>query len=650
MVRSQLRVLIVQGSPADVSAIVEVLQQGERELLHWTVSGVEALHWALDKQPWDCVIYVHGADRVAEIFEALCVVIQSGADIPFFTVAPAIGEETVAELMRAGVSGFVLRRNIRNMPQLLERELHRRASRMKPPLVAAERINNGRHVRLLLENVPILAAYMDWKERYVFASRRYAEAFGCRQVEVVGRHLREIIGERNYLAVQERVKACLSGEVASSDQLYTMPTGEPIWFRVNYVPDFDLAGRVIGFCEFAMNIGRRKMAEEELDKSETKYRELVENANSIILRLDRRGRITFLNEFAQRFFGYTKEEIIGRSAVGTIVPETETGGRDLRRLIDEICADPERFAVNENENIRRNHERVWIAWTNKALYDADGNVAEILCVGNDVTERRRAEQDRDRLRRQLLNLQKMEAVGTLAGGIAHDLNNVLGIIVGYSELAKLGTQQGTTARNSIEQVLKAAHRGANQIRQVILFSGTDLQRNRCLLDINRLVERTVASLRASVPANIEIHLDVPETSSEVCADKNQIELLLTSLCTNAAQALEPLGGLLEVHAHDIDLTRADIPPGSKLKPGPHVRLMVRDTGCGMDSATLQRIFDPYFTTKGLGRGCGLGLSVAFGIAVCHEGHIAVQSEVGKGSTFFVYLPRVLNAMAGSGRS
>ena len=321
----------------------------------------------------------------------------------------------------------------------------------------------------------------------------------------------------------------------------------------------------------------------------------------------------------------------------------------MRRLIDEICANPERFAVNENENIRRNDERVWIAWSNKALYDTDGNVVEVLCVGNDVTQRRRTEQDRDRLRRQLLNLQKMEAVGTLAGGIAHDLNNVLGIIVGYSELAKLGTQEGTAARNSIEQILKAAHRGANQIRQVILFSGMDLQRTRCLLDVNRLVEQTVAFLRPSLPANIEIHLDVPETSSEVSADKNQIELLLTSLCTNAAQALEPLGGLLEVRVEDVDLTRADIPPGSKLKPGPHVRLMVRDTGCGMDSATLQRIFDPYFTTKGLGRGSGLGLSVAFGIAASHEGHIAVQSEVGKGSTFSVYLPRVPSAMPGNGR-
>lgn len=322
MVRSPLRVLIVQGSSADVSAIVEVLQHSERELLHWTVAGVEAFCRALDKQPWDCVIDVHGGEGGAEIFKALSVVKEGGADIPFFIVAPEIGEEAVAELMRAGASGFILRRNIRHIPQVLERELHYRATRMKPPQVEAEYINNGRHLQLLLENVPILAAYVDSEQRYVFASERYAEAFGCRQKEIIGRHLLEIIGEKNYLAVKECVKACLSGKAASSDQLYTMPTGERIWFRVNYVPDFDLAGRVIGFCEFAMNIGKRHTAEEELLKSEMKYRELVENANSIILRLDRQGRIAFFNEFAQKFFGYTTGEIIGQSAIGTIVPET----------------------------------------------------------------------------------------------------------------------------------------------------------------------------------------------------------------------------------------------------------------------------------------------------------------------------------------
>lgn len=648
MVRSQLRILIVQGSPTDVCAIVKVLQKSERALSYLTVASAEALRHALGEQPWDCVIDVHGDNGVTEIFKALSVVKQSGADIPVFIVASEIGEEAVTELMREGASGFILRKNVRNILQLIERECHMEATQAEPQQIEPECLNNGRHIQLLLENVPALAAYVNSEERYVFASKRYAEAFGCRQAEVIGKHLREIIGDKNYLAVKEHVKACLSGKAVSSDQLYTMPTGEAIWFRVKLVPDYDLARRVSGFCKFAMTVCQHKKAEEELRKSETKYRELVENANSIILRLDKQGRVTFCNEFAQRFFGYAEEEIIGQSAVGTIVPETETSGRDLRRLIDEICANPERFAVNENENIRRNGERVWIAWTNKALYDAEGNVAEILCVGNDVTQRRRAEQDRDRLRRQLFNLQKMEAVGTLAGGIAHDLNNVLGIIVGYSELAKLSTQEGTAARNCIEQVLKAAHRGATQIRQVILFSRMDLQRNRRLLDVNRLVEQTVASLRASLPASIEIHLDVPETSSAVSADKNQIELLLTSLCTNAAQALEPMGGLLEVLAKDVDITRADMPPGSKLKPGPYVQLMVRDTGCGMDSATLQRIFDPYFTTKGFGRGSGLGLSVAFGIAVSHEGHIAVQSEVGKGSTFSVYLPRVQDVIAGSG--
>ena len=156
----------------------------------------------------------------------------------------------------------------------------------------------------------------------------------------------------------------------------------------------------------------------KMRESEKKYRELVQNINSIVLRMDINGRITFFNEFAQKFFGYTEDDILGKNVVGTIVPETDTSYRDLKAMIKDIGQNPERYTVNENENIRKNGERVWILWTNKGAIDKDGHITEILCIGNDITEKKNLE---IRLRR----AEKMEAVGTLAGGVAHDLNNIL---------------------------------------------------------------------------------------------------------------------------------------------------------------------------------------------------------------------------------
>ncbi len=172
-------------------------------------------------------------------------------------------------------------------------------------------------------------------------------------------------------------------------------------------------------AQLRQEIADRKFAEESLRRSEQKYRELVENANSIILRMDVLGRVTFLNEFAQKFFGYEERELLGRSVIGTIVPETETGGRDLVQMIRELAAHPERYERNENENMRRNGERVWIAWTNKPVYDQSGRLTEVLCIGNDITELKRAEMQLQIFRKFADNAGEGMAMADLDGRIIY---------------------------------------------------------------------------------------------------------------------------------------------------------------------------------------------------------------------------------------
>ena len=209
-----------------------------------------------------------------------------------------------------------------------------------------------------------------------------------------------LVGKKCYSVFQKRDSICpwcpavlamKTGEMSSEIVPYPSHDDPAGWFELTAFPVRDLNGETVGCIEHVRDITERKKTDEALKNSEEKYRELVQNANSIILRMDTRGKIIFFNEFAQEFFGYSENEVLGKNVVGTIVPKTETTGRDLSEMIHDIGIRPQRYATNENENMRKNGERVWVAWTNKAIKDKHGNTTEILCIGNDITERKYAE-------------------------------------------------------------------------------------------------------------------------------------------------------------------------------------------------------------------------------------------------------------------
>jgi PAS domain S-box-containing protein len=218
--------------------------------------------------------------------------------------------------------------------------------------------------------------------------------FGYSKNELVGKYTRELAPKgKEYdekgKEIGEKIRE--QGFITGVEYPWLRKDGSLVDIELNIALLKDKEGNTTGAVGSVRDITERKRVEEALRKSEAKYRELVQNANSIILRMDLKGYITFFNEFAQSFFGYSEDEIIGRNVVGTIVPEIDSFGRDLTAMIEDIGRNPEQYKTNENENMRRNGERVWVAWTNRAIHDRGGNITEILCVGNDITERRQAE-------------------------------------------------------------------------------------------------------------------------------------------------------------------------------------------------------------------------------------------------------------------
>ncbi len=256
----------------------------------------------------------------------------------------------------------------------------------------------------------------------------------------------------------------------------------------------------------------------------------------------------------------------------------------------------------------------------------------------EMAERKRAEVERIHAEAELRQAQKMKALGTLAGGIAHDFNNILGIIVGYTEMARWHAGDSNAVQSELQEVLKATNRAKELVKQILAFSRQGDQ-GRTPVEIGLVVKEVSKMLRASLPSTIDIKTDV-DSRAAVLADASQLHQVLMNLCTNAAQAMSDGGGVLEVSLTDVMLEPESVRSSQGLTPGPHVKLTVKDTGHGIPPTVMDRIFEPFFSTREVGAGTGLGLAVVDGIVKSHSGAIEVVSCPGGGTTFQVFLPAI----------
>lgn len=388
-------------------------------------------------------------------------------------------------------------------------------------------------------------------------------------------------------------------------------------------------------CMLFLDQESRIRAERALRASKESYRELVENVHSIILRWKPDGTISFMNSFGLQLFGWSIDELVGRHVVGTIVPETEDTGRDLTRLMEDIISHPERHADNENENMRRDGSRVWIRWLNHPIKDKHGNLVELFSTGYDITDRKKAEAERNALEERLRQSHKLEAVGLLAGGVAHDFNNLLSPILGFGEMLESDETLSDEQRTDIAEIVKAGKRARDLVKQLMAFGRKQTLEIKPL-DLNGVVTGFAKLLRRTLREDIRLELSLASNLGSIRADQGQLEQVIMNLGVNAQDAM-PNGGTLRIETSNVEVKNGQAPPPDT-GTGQYVLLSLSDTGVGMDPETQERIFEPFFTTKAPGKGVGLGLASVYGIVKQHEGHIVVDSALGRGTTFRIYLP------------
>jgi PAS domain S-box-containing protein len=343
---------------------------------------------------------------------------------------------------------------------------------------------------------------------------------------------------------------------------------------------------------------------------------------------DTAGRILEWNPAAERIFGYARSEIIGRSAFETIVPESARAGVEEKLW---LVRAGDMAANNVNENRTKDGRTILCEWYNTPFPNAAGEVIGCLSLAQDITEKHSLEQ-------QLRQAQKMDAIGQLAAGVAHDFNNLLTIINGYSGLLLEGMPPEHPNFEFLNEILSAGERSASLTRQLLVFSRQQVVTPK-VLDLNAVVADTEKLLRRVIGEDVRLATSLGVGLGRVLADEGQLQQVLLNLAVNARDAM-PRGGRLTIKTRNVELDenrhRTDAPGA----PRPEVLLTVSDTGCGMTEEVKARIFEPFFTTKEVGKGTGLGLAVVHGIVKHAEGRIEVESQVGVGTTFKVYLPRV----------
>jgi PAS domain S-box-containing protein len=487
--------------------------------------------------------------------------------------------------------------------------------------------------RLILESISNVVAFYDSPElNVVWTNREAGNSVGSSPVTLIGKKCHLIWADSDVPCEGCPVlQAFKTGRKTLREQ--TTPDGR-IW-SVSAYPAFNEFGLLKGVVEVAAEITQARTNEESLRRALDQITFLVENSPLAVIEWGSGNRATAWSERAEAIFGWSEAEAVGKNwrDLGLVpqedLPEVETKIKEM------LFKDSQRNIIR-NRNLTRDGRIIHCVWYNSAFKDAHGKVVTILSQVEDVSAQKQTEKENKQLEMQVRQAQKLESVGRLAGGVAHDLNNLLSPILGYAEIVLDDTAPNDPRYASVEQIIGAGERARELVHQLLAFS-----RKHALqfvpVNLNDLLERFLRLLVRTIREDIDIELQLFPDLPSINADMGHLEQVIMNLAVNAQDAM-PSGGRLMLKT---DLVILDIEDAAGLygvDPGQYVLLEITDTGEGMDKAVRDHIFEPFFTTKVQDKGTGLGLAMVYGIVKQHGGSIRVQSRPGQGASFFILFP------------
>ncbi|MGD0231173.1 MAG: PAS domain S-box protein [Syntrophorhabdales bacterium] len=554
-----------------------------------------------------------------------------------YTFAPI--RDKNGEIVGAVVAG----REITDRKQM-EGELRR--SRDELELRVQERTEALRRQADLIELSHEAIIVRDLESRVLFWSRGAEEAYGFTKAEAEGNITHSLLKTRFPVPFDEHMAALTREGRWEGELIHTRKDGSELIVLSRQALQRDEAGTPIAIMEINIDITERKRAEIDLQASEERWATTLASIGDAVIATDMSGCIVFMNAVAEALTGWTRGDASQKPITEVFHIINEQTRLEVENPITRVLQEGVIVGLaNHTLLVRQDGTEVPIDDSGAPIRDKEGKIRGVVLIFRDITERKQAEEkltremnERAKTEEQLRQAQKMEALGTMSGGIAHDFNNLLAAIIGFTELVADHAAKGSRDERHLARIMESSLRGRDLVRQMLTFSRRAEQEKKPL-SLSSIVKESVKLVRATTPTTISIKVDTLSESGLILADPTQMQQVIVNLCTNAAHAMREKGGTLDVQVNNHNVSPSDGNPHG-IKPGLYTRLTVRDTGIGMSADIMDKIFDPFFTTKKLGEGTGLGLSVVHGIVKQSSGHITVESEPGRGSTFTVYLPKV----------
>ena len=489
--------------------------------------------------------------------------------------------------------------------------------------------NSEERFRTAFAQAAVGQALTNKEVNFIQVNKAFCDITGYTEQELYSMSLESITHPEDFPICMGHIGELLSGKTNSFiiEKRFIKKSGETVWVRNSVAAVRDKLGNISNIIALSEDISERKKAEVCLSTSEEKYRRIFEETKDVIFITTPEGKFIDTNPAGLDWLGYSSLEELKRIDI----PNDLYANAQDRVLLQQAMEQQGYVKDFEVQFKKANGQKITVMITATAVRDEKGKIVNYRGIMRDVTLEKTLEQ-------QILQAQKMEAVGQLAGGIAHDFNNILSAIIGYGNLILMHIQEDSPLRLYVDQMLDSSERAAMLTQNLLTFSRKQII-NTQQCKINEIIRNVAPVLTKLIREDIELRLELSSEDSTVLVDRLQIEQMLMNLVTNARDAM-PAGGILTISKQTTYIDEAFIEVHGYGKVGRYAIISVEDTGAGLDEMTKARIFEPFFTTKEMGRGTGLGLAMVYGAVKQNDGFINVYSEVGKGTIFRIYLPEV----------
>lgn len=616
------KILLVDDNPNDRLLMIRLIAKELPRAQCVEATTASKFSEALEHFDFDVVV----TDYDLPWGNGLEVLRQVKARFPFVPVLMVTGtgtEEVAVQALKEGLSDYLIKKHMRRLPAAILEALEKAKMKEKLDDTLKELKASEHRYRRLVECARDFIFTLDLEGRYTFVNQQPLEALGISSKDFLGKRVFEVHEQRGTSCYEEVFQRVLQTKQAVTFEHPFVHRELMFWHQDTLYPILDENGNVEAIGGICTDITERVHAEE---KNRLLYNALQQAAEGIAV-ATADGTIIYANPALSRLTGYKVSELEGRSL--RLFESSQQDASFYRKLWSSVLAG-NAWRGDLKTRTKEGRDRLFeVMFT--PIRDAFGGVGHVVSVNRDVTDERALES-------QVVQTQKMQALGTLAGGIAHDFNNILGAIMGYAELARMHAEDPDKVRHSMLRVVESGRRARDLVQQILTFTRPTPSHERKPVQVRYLVREAVKMLRATLPATIEIREQFPSHLPTVLADPTHIHQVIMNLCTNAYHAMKDNGGVLELQLEAAQLGEHSTGKPLELGSGNYVLLSVRDTGHGMSPEVMERIFEPYFTTKEVGEGTGLGLSVVHGIVRALGGAVAVESRPGQGSVFRVYLP------------